>query len=54
MSAARRVFEALMRSKGHDDFTTTEAGRYVVPSLQARWVYFQTGWEMANAMKEQP
>lgn len=45
----RKLFEAIMRSKGHSDFTTTTAGRYTVPSLQTRWTYFQMGWELAKA-----
>ena len=45
MTQARKVFEALMRAKGHTIFTTVN-DRYVVPALQTRWLYFQMGWEM--------
>ena len=48
---SQRVFEAMMRGKGHDDFTKTSTGRYKVPSLQMRWNYFQMGWEMRGAMQ---
>ena len=44
---ARKVFEAIMRTKGHDDFTLVR-GKYATPSLQTRWNYFQLGWEMAK------
>ena len=46
MSKAQQVFEALMRSKGHTDFKQSKSGKYTVPALQMRWIYFQTGWEM--------
>ena len=46
MNQAQRVFEAIMRGKGHADFSMTKQGRYTTPSLQMRWVYFQLGWEM--------
>lgn len=45
MTKAQQVFEALMRSKGHANFELRK-GRYIVPALQVRWVYFQFGWEM--------
>ena len=45
----RRIFEAIMRTKGHTNFTITETGRYTVPSLQTRWTYFEMGWELAKA-----
>ena len=45
MSKAQTVFEALMRGKGHSDFSQ-ENGRYNNPNLQTRWNYFQMGWEM--------
>lgn len=45
MNKAQQVFEALMRSKGHTDFKTIK-GRYTVPAMQTRWIYFQLGWEM--------
>ena len=43
----KQTSEAIMRSKGHTDFTQ-EKGRYVNLSLQTRWNYFQIGWEMAK------
>jgi hypothetical protein len=46
MSKAQQVFEALMRSKGHTDFYQSKTGKYLVPALQMRWVYFQLGWSM--------
>lgn len=45
MSHAQRVFEAIMRVKGHTEFEMAN-GRYVNPSLQVRWNYFCLGWEM--------
>jgi len=47
----REVFEALMRTKGHADFSKTAAGRYTVPAMQVRWAYFQLGWEMRGVSK---
>ena len=49
MSKAQTVFEALMRTKGYDDFTLTR-GRYKNPGLQTRWNYFQMGWEMCGVV----
>ena len=46
MSKAQQVFEAIMRTKGHTDFTMSATGRYNVAQLQTRWTYFQLGWEM--------
>lgn len=46
MTKAQAVFEALMRSKGHNEFAMSAKGKYLVPALQMRWVYFQLGWEM--------
>jgi hypothetical protein len=48
MTKAQRVFEAIMRTKGHTDFSQHK-GRYINPGLQTRWNYFQMGWEMAGA-----
>lgn len=45
MSKAQTVFEAIMRTRGHEDFSQRK-GRYVNMSLQTRWNYFQMGWEM--------
>jgi hypothetical protein len=47
MSKAQRMFEAIMRTKGHTGFAQVK-GRYTNPSLQTRWIYFQMGWEMAT------
>ena len=52
MEQCRKVFEAMMRSKGHDNFSKTKTGRYAVANLQTRWVYFQLGWEMARAVEK--
>lgn len=49
MTNAQRVFEAIMRTKGHSDFTKSTTGKYVVVGLQMRWGYFQLGWEMRGA-----
>lgn len=46
MKNPRIAFEAMMRVKGHDNFTQTKNGGYVVPSLHTRWKYFLLGWEM--------
>jgi hypothetical protein len=46
MSKAQQVFEAIMATKGHSDFTMSAKGKYLVPALQTRWSYFQLGWEM--------
>ena len=45
MSKAQQVFEAMMRAKGHTDFSGTK-GRYNSPAIQTRWNYFLLGWEM--------
>ena len=47
MTKAQKVFEAIMRTKGHTDFAQ-DGVRYTNPSLQTRWNYFQLGWEMAQ------
>lgn len=46
MTQAQKVFEAIMRTKGHADFSMSDTGRYNVPALQVRWSYFQMGWEL--------
>jgi hypothetical protein len=46
MTRAQQVFEAIMATKGHSDFTMSAKGKYLVPALQTRWAYFQLGWEM--------
>lgn len=48
MSKAQQVFEAIMATKGHSEFAMSAKGKYLVPALQMRWVYFQLGWEMAK------
>lgn len=50
MNNAQAVFEAYMRTKGQTDFTMYK-GKYVVPSIQTRWIYFQVGWEMRGLFK---
>jgi hypothetical protein len=51
MTKAQTVFEATMRVKRHADLTMTATGKYTVPQLQTRWVYFQLGWEMCEVVK---
>jgi hypothetical protein len=46
MTQTQKVFEALMRTKGYTDFAMNKTGKYMVPSMQMRWNYFQLGWEM--------
>jgi hypothetical protein len=46
MSKSQQVFEAIMATKGHDNFAMSAKGKYLVPALQLRWSYFQLGWEM--------
>jgi hypothetical protein len=45
MTHAQKVFESIMRTKGHDDFIMRN-NKYVKPGLQTRWNYFQLGWSM--------
>ena len=47
----KQTFEALMRVKGHTDFTM-KGNRYTNSNLQTRWQYFQLGWEMSKMNKE--
>jgi hypothetical protein len=47
MTKAQKVFEAIMRTKGHTDFAQ-DGSRYTNVNLQTRWNYFQLGWEMAQ------
>jgi hypothetical protein len=49
MSKAQRMFESIMRTKGHSEFIMTETNKYVNGALQTRWLYFQLGWEMCEA-----
>jgi hypothetical protein len=46
MTKAQKVFEAIMRTKGHTDFEMNMKGRYIAPAMQVRWSYFQLGWSM--------
>lgn len=48
MSKSQQMFEAIMATKGHNDFTMNARGKYLVPALQMRWSYFQLGWEMCE------
>jgi hypothetical protein len=50
MTKAQEVFEAVMRGKGHDDFSKSSTGRYLNSGLQVRWPMFLLGWEMRGAM----
>lgn len=45
MTQAQKMFEAIMRTKGHTDFTMVN-GKYTNTNLVVRWNYFQLGWEM--------
>ena len=51
MSQAQKVFEAIMRGKGHADFSKSLTGKYHNPGLQVRWPMFLLGWEMREATK---
>jgi hypothetical protein len=46
MTKAQQVFEAVMTSKGHTDFSKSDTGKYLNASLSVRWPYFLLGWEM--------
>jgi hypothetical protein len=46
MTHCQKVFEAIMRTKGYDDFEMNIKGKYLVPAMQVRWSYFQLGWSM--------
>lgn len=50
MNQDRKMFEAVMKAKGHTDFTVSGTGKYNNPAMQTRWNYFQLGWEMREAM----
>ena len=50
MNNPRTVFEAIMRSKGHADFTRDKHDRYNNANMQTRWNYFLLGWEMRGAV----
>lgn len=45
MSKTQQIFEAIMRGKGMTELDMVK-GKYKVPAMQARWLYFQLGWEM--------
>lgn len=52
MNQARKVFEAIMRGQGYkaSDLVSDASGKYTKPSVQTRWRYFLSGWEMAVAV----
>lgn len=50
MTQAQKVFEAIMRTKGHIELAQHN-GRYTNINIQNRWNYFQLGWEMAQVSK---
>lgn len=50
MTQTQKVFEAIMRAKGHTDFTIVK-NKYTNPNMQVRWSYFQLGWEMREVTK---
>ena len=45
MTKPQQVFEAMMMAKNHTNLEKVK-GRYVNPSMQARWNYFLLGWQM--------
>lgn len=45
MSKAQIAFEAMMRVGGNDKLTFKN-GKYINPTTQIRWRWFQTGWEL--------
>jgi hypothetical protein len=48
---ARKVFHALMSSKGYTDADLAMVdGKYVYPAMQNRYNYFLAGWEMRGVM----
>ena len=51
MTHCQKIFEAMMRVKGHTDFTMSTTGKYINTNLQVRWAYFQLGWEMREVTK---
>ena len=51
MSKAQKMFESIMRTKGHSEFQMTSTGKYLNGALQTRWLYFQLGWEMHEVCK---
>ena len=50
MTNAQVVYEAIMRSKGHTNFSKDKNGRYLNTNLQTRWAYFLMGWEMRGVV----
>jgi hypothetical protein len=48
MIKAQKVFESIMRVKGHSDFAMNATGKYLNGALQTRWIYFRMGWEMCE------
>jgi hypothetical protein len=44
------AFEAIMRIDGHTNFAMSK-GKYLNASLQMRWRWFQTGWELRGISK---
>jgi hypothetical protein len=48
---ARKVFTALMASKGYTDADLAMTGdKYNNPAMQGRWNYFLAGWEMRSVV----
>jgi hypothetical protein len=48
---ARKVFHALMASKGYTDSDLAMTGdKYANPAMQQRWNYFLAGWEMRSVV----
>lgn len=45
MDKMQQAFEAMMRVSG-TSLAKDRKGRYSNPTVQVRWKWFQTGWEM--------
>ena len=51
---ARKVFHALMSSKGYTDADLAMTGdKYSNAAMQGRWNYFLAGWEMRGVMPQE-
>lgn len=50
MNQAQTAFEALMRIEGKSELIF-KSGKYLSPTVQIRWRWFQTGWELRGLAK---
>lgn len=50
MTEAQKAFEALMRVEGKSDLAFRN-GKYQSGTVQIRWRWFLTGWEMKGLAK---